>query len=442
MKKILYPMLISVFSFPFLVLGQQSGLVEVKCTDYSCNVNKAQTALANKQYKEAIDYCRAAKSYPNANISEADAILYKILESIVAQKKIAEGEKQDALLIQKKAIEDDQKALGALDKAKTDAEAATRKKDNADTAIKQADNDEMKANEAIKKADNDIELAVRLKEKAKLDITQAQNTKAKAKTALTLADAETQTAIELKKRTESEAEAAKREKLKADGIIANSEKASLAATNLVKEVSSALTGEEPKEEKMQATVASKSVEPTSKREANPNPSQGVIYVSSKSAESKPSKKIDVAILQKAIDAEKNKLKSYSLQNKLIDSLETWYQQDASYRSDLAENYANKAWSALFLKKYNESEQACHKGIATDDSKLFIKAILGHAYLFQDKYEQALDIYTDFLKDPKQHKTKSNRNLIFEDLDVLKQEGITHKDVLKVKAVLVNEKKVK
>jgi hypothetical protein len=438
MKKVLFPMIILAIYFPTLLIGQTSGLIDVNCADYSCNINKAQTALANKQYKEAIDYCRTAKSYPNANISEADAVIYKILESIVAQKKIAESEKQEALVAQRKAIDAEQNALEAIKKAKNDTEVASNKKANAENAVKQADNDEMKALEAIKKADNDIELAMRQKEKAKIDIAQAQSTKEKAKTALAVVDVDSKTATDIKKRAEMEAETAKREKEKADVIIANSGKASLAATNLVKEVSNALTGEDNKVEKPQEYVASKTVEQPLKKEA---PQAGGIYISTKAPDQMASKKVDIQVLQKAIDAEKDKVKAYKLQEKLLDSIQLWYQRDTSYRSDLAENYANKAWSALFLRKYSDSEQAARAGLATDGNKLFIKAILGHAMLLQGDYDQALSTYIDYMKDGKQLKNKSNRQAIIEDLDVLKQEGITHKDMLKIKTVLLNDKKM-
>jgi hypothetical protein len=438
MKKVLFPMIILAVYFPTLLMSQTSGLIEVKCTDYSCNINKAQTALANKQYKDAIDYCRTAKSYPNANASEADAMIYKILESIVAQKKIAEVEKQAALVAQKKGVDEELNASETIKKAKNDAEAASHKKENADNTIKQADNDELKALELIKKADNDIEVATRQKEKAKLDIAQAQNTKEKAKTALAVADYDSKIALDVKKRAESEAENAKREKEKAHDIIANSEKASLAASNLVKEVSNALTGDEAKIEKPQEYMAGKTVEQAIKKET---PQVGGIYIATKAPLQMPSKKVDIQVLQKAIDAEKDKSKAFKLQEKLLDSIQLWYQRDTSYRSDLAENYANKAWSALFLRKYSDSEQAARAGLATDGNKPFIKAILGHALLLQGDYDQALSTYIDYMKDGKQLKNKSNRQAIIEDLDVLKQEGISHKDMLKVKTVLLNNKKV-
>jgi hypothetical protein len=442
MKKI--PMFIFGFCLPFFLLAQKSALVEVQCSDYTCYLGKAQTALTNKQFKEAIDNCRSAKSYANANVSEADALIYKILESIVAQKNIAENEKQAALVAQKKAIEESNKSLDFLKKAKNDTDIASNKRSNAEATLKQVDLAETKAVEAIKKADLDIETAMRQKDKAKLEIAQAASTREKAKSAIAVADYDEKAALDIKKRAEMDTETARREKEKADDIIANSEKATLAANALVKEVSSALAGETPKADKPQEYIATKSVETPVKKETGAT--GGGIYINTTpatpSAAKTTNRKTDIVILQRAIDAEKNKAKAYAIQCKLIDSLENWFQKDTSYRSDLAENYANKAWSALFLRKYNESEQAARSGLATDNNKLFINAILGHALLFQGEYDKALNIYIDFIKDPKQLKNKSNRQLVIEDLDVLKQEGITNKDVIKIKEVLINDKKIK
>lgn len=86
MKKQLYFICLLAFCTPSVLAAQQT------CQDYICNYNKAKIALSQKKFKEAIDYCKAAKAYPNANNTEADALIYKIFEKIEAQK--VEAEKQ------------------------------------------------------------------------------------------------------------------------------------------------------------------------------------------------------------------------------------------------------------------------------------------------------------------------------------------------------------
>jgi hypothetical protein len=443
------------FLFPILVIGQSSAFLDSKCVDYSCNMDKVKSALANKNFKEAIDYCRAAKASPNADNAEVDAITYKILETVVALKKTIEGEKQAALAVQKKALADEKIATEESKKAQSDAATYRQEKESANLIVSRADNDEKKSLEIIRKAENDIEVAKHAIEKAKSGISMAMNDRQKAKDVMGLASSFEKKAVDTQKKSDLETETAKKEQRKASEIIANADKASIVSANLVKEISDLLTGVDKKEEPLY--VGSKSVEmPVKKepikeavRESAPvkesNQSGGGIYVNTTPAkptapETTANKKVELLKLQKAIDTEKDKTKAYALQSKLIDNLEAWFQKDTSFRSDLAENYANKAWSALFLKKFNESEQACYKGLAIDPNKRFINAIMGHALLFQDNLEAAMRIYQDYVRDARQYKNKSNRQALIEDLDVLKQEGVNHRDLGRVKEALLNNKK--
>jgi hypothetical protein len=439
---------------PILVIGQSSAFLDSKCVDYTCYIDKVKSALANKNFKDAIDYCRAAKASPNADNAEVDALTYKILETVVALKRTIEGEKQAALAVQKKAVEDEKTATGESKKAQSEAVAYRQDKESANLIVSRADSDEKKALDIIRKAENDIEVAKHAIDKARLDISSSTTDRQKAKDAMGLAYSFEKKSIETQKKGDLEIETARREQRKAAEIIANADKASLVSASLVKEISDLLTGVEKKEEPLY--VGSKSVEMPVKKEpvkeavkenipVKENNQGGGIYVNATpvkpaASENAANKRIELLKLQKAVDTEKDKTKAYVLQGKLIENLEVWFQKDTSFRSDLAENYANKAWSALFLKKFNESEQACYKGLAIDPNKRFINAIMGHALLFQDNLEAAMRIYQDYVRDARQFKNKSNRQALIEDLDVLKQEGVNHRDLGRVKEALLDNKK--
>jgi hypothetical protein len=452
MKKVLF-LIPLMLLLPILVIGQSSAFLDTKCVDYACNIDKVKSALANKNFKEAIDYCRAAKASPNADNAEVDALTYKILETVVALKRTIESEKQAAIAVQRKASDDEKTATSESKKAQSEAVAYRQDKESANLIVTRADNDEKKSLEIIRKAENDIEVAKHAIEKAKSDINAATSDRQKAKDAMGLAYSFEKKSVDAQKKSDSEIETAKREQRKAAEIITNADKASLVSASLVKEISDLLTGVEKKEEPLY--VGSKSVEMPAKKEpikeaVRENPPvkenvQGGIYVNTTptkpaAPESSANKRIELLKLQKAVDAEKDKMKAYALQGKLIENLEAWFQKDTSFRSDLAENYANKAWSALFLKKFNESEQACYKGLAIDPNKRFINAIMGHALLFQDNLEAAMRIYQDYARDARQFKNKSNRTALIEDLDVLKQEGVNHRDIGRVKEALLDNKK--
>lgn len=122
--------LLMILSFGLIVTP--SVLRAQKCYDYTCNMDKARTALGKKQFKEALAYCKAAKAYSNANAVEADALIDKVFEGIEAQKKIAE----DAT---KRAETETKKAQLAKEEALTQAGIAQKEKDKAIIATHQAE---------------------------------------------------------------------------------------------------------------------------------------------------------------------------------------------------------------------------------------------------------------------------------------------------------------
>jgi Tfp pilus assembly protein PilF len=126
---------------------------------------------------------------------------------------------------------------------------------------------------------------------------------------------------------------------------------------------------------------------------------------------------------------------YGLYQTLIDTLQARFDSDKSYRASLAEAYGNQAWYALFLKKFAAAEAAGLKGLSIDPSQIFIKTNLGHALLFQDKYDEALKVYQDYAKSPPQYDGETNVQVLLEDFEALESAGISHKDLPKIKAAL-------
>jgi multidrug resistance efflux pump len=86
---LLFTLHLSLFSTPSVLTAQN-------CQDYTCNIAKARTALSHKKFKEAIDYCKAAKAYPNAHIAEADAVIYQIFVAIEKEKEEAKKARDEA----------------------------------------------------------------------------------------------------------------------------------------------------------------------------------------------------------------------------------------------------------------------------------------------------------------------------------------------------------
>jgi formylglycine-generating enzyme len=90
MKKVIVLILFSAcFNIPILQAQQP-------CNDFNCMLSKAKKELNGKQFKLALNSARGAKNYPNANASEADALIDKIFDAIENQRKIAEDAEKKA----------------------------------------------------------------------------------------------------------------------------------------------------------------------------------------------------------------------------------------------------------------------------------------------------------------------------------------------------------
>ena len=140
-------------------------------------------------------------------------------------------------------------------------------------------------------------------------------------------------------------------------------------------------------------------------------------------------------LNKQIQNSEDTLEIYKLYCVLIDTLEKRNKVNTSYRVPLAEACGGLSWRALFAKKFKETEKAGRGGLELDASQVYIKTNIGHALLFQGKYDEALKVYQDYVDDEQQDADKTNVEVLMEDFDALEQAGITHKDIAKVKAAL-------
>ena len=133
MKKGLFLVFILAFCPPSVSWAQ-------KCYDYACNISRARTALNQKQFKEALAYCKAAKAYPDAKIADADALIDKVFEGIEAQKQLAIDEKKKAELAKFEADKATKRAEEATKRAEQEATNAKREKQIADKGARAAEN--------------------------------------------------------------------------------------------------------------------------------------------------------------------------------------------------------------------------------------------------------------------------------------------------------------
>jgi len=76
---------------------------------------------------------------------------------------------------------------------------------------------------------------------------------------------------------------------------------------------------------------------------------------------------------------------------------------------------------ILTKDYEKSEQAATEGLKIDDTQTWIKINLAAALLFQDRYEEAKNIYLELFQTPKEG--RSYAEICLEDLDEYEKAGV-------------------
>ena len=107
------------------------------------------------------------------------------------------------------------------------------------------------------------------------------------------------------------------------------------------------------------------------------------------------------------------------QEELAINQELAQQEPSRYKADVARSYGNLSNHALLMKDYSKAVDLARKGLAVDDSKLFIQANLAAAYLFMGETASAEEIYTRY---------KSQLHDVFlDDLQEFSSRGIIPKE---------------
>jgi len=117
-----------------------------------------------------------------------------------------------------------------------------------------------------------------------------------------------------------------------------------------------------------------------------------------------------------------------------DDMVSQSRKDNNLALKLGAYYSDRAWYLLFASRFAEAQHAAEKGLEIAPAEIWIKTNLAHALLFQGKYAEALAIYTRLkgLKDP--NGTPYVKS-IQADFDELKKQGLTNKDVKKIRKFL-------
>lgn len=120
---------------------------------------------------------------------------------------------------------------------------------------------------------------------------------------------------------------------------------------------------------------------------------------------------------------------------LIEDALIKYPNYENLRSYGSETYGNLGWLYIQTSQFKEAEKAIRRGIEMDkDSQNeWLYAFLAHALLFQDKYQAAQKIYLEMKDKPDINGTYKNGFL--REFELLENNGVTHKDVAKIRELL-------
>ncbi len=100
---------------------------------------------------------------------------------------------------------------------------------------------------------------------------------------------------------------------------------------------------------------------------------------------------------------------------------------------LADSYGNMSFYLLFVKRFSEVESFVKKGLDIDSSQIWMKTNLAHAYLFLDRYDEAIKLYQELKNQLYNNKTLGAA--IIEDFEVLEKAGIYHQKIPEIKRML-------
>ena len=103
-------------------------------------------------------------------------------------------------------------------------------------------------------------------------------------------------------------------------------------------------------------------------------------------------------------------------------------------SRIANNYGSAAWAAILNREFVKAEQYARIGLIKSPYASWINTNLALSYLFQDKLEDAKNIYRTYKDSPIDH-LQSFRDVFLKDLSDLEEKGIVHAEFATIRAIL-------
>ncbi|MBK7936626.1 MAG: hypothetical protein IPJ82_05840 [Lewinellaceae bacterium] len=93
-------------------------------------------------------------------------------------------------------------------------------------------------------------------------------------------------------------------------------------------------------------------------------------------------------------------------------------------------YGSLSWYYLFTRQYPDAVKAAEKTLSLDVTQNWARINLGHAWLFQGRWDKAQQVYQEYLKN--ETNPAAAKNALIKDWDDLEKAGVTHADMAKAR----------
>lgn len=111
----------------------------------------------------------------------------------------------------------------------------------------------------------------------------------------------------------------------------------------------------------------------------------------------------------------------AIQQQRLDAILEVSETVPNLNAKIAEAYGSLAWHLIFEKSYSKAEAASRKALEYDDTLNWLRTNLGHALLYQGRYDEAIAVYQTFLETGEN--TEATRKMLSDDWEMLVGESV-------------------
>jgi hypothetical protein len=105
--------------------------------------------------------------------------------------------------------------------------------------------------------------------------------------------------------------------------------------------------------------------------------------------------------------------------------------------DISNESSNLSWKLICMKAFKISLESALLALQADSTNEFVYTNLPLAYIFNNGYEEASKIYMKYKGRVFKDENIFYRKVFLRDIETLENKGVTHRDFVRVKELLMN-----